>query len=268
MKVAQPESDPAEAVTAWGPATPGGTVKVVENQPEGDVVTVGFGVASYVNVTGTLAANPDPDTVSVEPTLPLVGLRTIARVTVKGVVSMLRPSEAVTVWMPATPEGTVKVVENEPEGDVIIEGGDVTCGTPSNCIVIGEEAAKPDPDTMIGFPAGPIVGLRLMDGLTNKSYEPWLELVSVITTTCLPALEAGIVNVAPVNEPNALVRVVLIGTGEPSYVIEIVEKGANPNPDTVTVEPTFPLTGLRAIDVVVVNDVEPLFKLSSVMTTV
>jgi hypothetical protein len=116
-------------------------MKEVENQPEGDVVTAGIGVASYVNVTVTPAANPDPDTVSVEPTLPLVGLRTIERVTVKGVISMLRPSEAVTVWMPATPEGTVKEAENEPEGDVIIEGGDVACGTPSNCIVISEEAA-------------------------------------------------------------------------------------------------------------------------------
>jgi len=157
---------------------------------------------------------------------------------------------------------------NEPEGVVIIEGGDVACGTPSNCIVIPDEAAKPDPDTMMGVPADPIVGLRLMDGFTMKLAEPSLELVSRITTVWLPALETGIVNVAPVNEPSALVRVVLIGTGEPSYVIEIVEKGANPDPDAVTVEPNFPLTGLRVIDVVVVKDVEPVFELASVITTV
>jgi hypothetical protein len=70
------------------------------------------------------------------------------------------------------------------------------------------------------------------------------------------------------NEPSALVRVVLIGTGEPLYFIEIVEKGANPDPDAVTVEPTSPLGGLRVIDVVVVKDVEPVFKLASVITTV
>ena len=65
---------------------------------------------------------------------------------------------------------------------MIIEGGDVACGTPSNCIVIPDEAAKPDPDTMMGVPADPIVGLRLMDGFTMKLAEPSLELVSRITT--------------------------------------------------------------------------------------
>jgi hypothetical protein len=81
MKVAEPEPEPAEAVTVWGPATPGGTLKEVENEPESDVGVVALITPSYITVAVTLPANPDPDTVSVEPTLPLVGLRTIEATT-------------------------------------------------------------------------------------------------------------------------------------------------------------------------------------------
>ena len=81
MKVAEPESDPAEAVTAWGPATPGGTVKEAENEPEEDVRVVALIPPSYLTVAITPPANPEPDTVSVEPTFPLVGLRIIEATT-------------------------------------------------------------------------------------------------------------------------------------------------------------------------------------------
>jgi hypothetical protein len=81
MKVAESELDPAEAVTVWIPATPEGTRKEVKNEPDNDVRVVALITPSYITVAVTLPANPDPDTVSVEPTLPLVGLRTIEATT-------------------------------------------------------------------------------------------------------------------------------------------------------------------------------------------
>ena len=85
MKVAESEPEPAEAVTVWGPATPGGTLKEVENEPESDVGVVALITPSYITVAVTLPANPDPDAVTVEPTFPLTGLRVIDLVVVKDV---------------------------------------------------------------------------------------------------------------------------------------------------------------------------------------
>ena len=63
----------------------------------------------------------------------------------------------------------------------------------------------------------------------------------------LPAVADGTLNVAPTNEPVELVLVVpLRVTWVPENVAVIAELAANPEPETVTVEPVMPdaLTGL------------------------
>ena len=56
-------------------------------------------------------------------------------------------------------------------------------------------------------------------------------------------------NVASVNEPNLPVPVLARPTCDPSNFAEIVELGAKPDPDTVTTEPTIPLSGSTDIEV-------------------
>jgi hypothetical protein len=48
----------------------------------------------------------------------------------------------------------------------------------------------------------------------------------------------------------------------------IVDEAAKPEPDTVTVEPTAPLVGLKVIAEVTVNKAEPTLELASVAVTV
>ena len=74
---------------------------------------------------------------------------------------------------------------------------------------------------------------------------------------------------APVNEPEEFVLVVpLMVTVDPANVPVRAELPAKPKPDTVTVEPTFPLIGLREMDGVTVNVAVAAFELASVAVTV
>jgi hypothetical protein len=74
---------------------------------------------------------PAPDMVTVEPTLPLVGFRTIDGVTLNVAVGELVPSVAWTVWLPYTETGTVKVAVKEPVEPVVTVVGVVPCPIPS-----------------------------------------------------------------------------------------------------------------------------------------
>ena len=60
-------------------------------------------------------ANPVPDTVTVVPTLPLVGFKVIDDATVNEAVGELVPSVKVNVWLPGVEAGTVNVADKPPE---------------------------------------------------------------------------------------------------------------------------------------------------------
>ena len=60
----------------------------------------------------------------------------------------------------------------------------------------------------------------------------------------------------------------LIGHVIPKNFAVRAELAANPEPDTVTVEPALPLVGLREIDEVTVNVAIAVFELASVTLTV
>ena len=95
-----------------------GTVKVAaENEPVASVVVVPLRVtAEPPNVAVIVLPDlkPAPDMVTVEPTFPLVGFRTIDGVTLNVAVGELVPSVTWTVWFPYTEAGTANVAENEP----------------------------------------------------------------------------------------------------------------------------------------------------------
>ena len=110
---------------------------------------------------------------------------------------------------------------------------------------------KPDPDGL---------EVMVMDEVrTMKVAEAALELASVIVTVLAPPVEAGTVKVAPVNEPVLPVLVVPPRlTATPLKVAVIALALPKPVPDTVTVEPTLPLVGLRVIAGTTVNEAEPV----------
>jgi len=127
-------------VTVLAPAVVDGVVKVVpENEPVALVVVVPLSVTpdpAKVAVNVFEAAKPEPETVSVVPDEPVVGLRVMDGVTVNVAETVLVPSVAWTTWPPATEDGTFK---DTPEG-IAPEPVDVGVATilPSYFIVSAE----------------------------------------------------------------------------------------------------------------------------------
>jgi len=94
-------------------------VKVALNEPTVDVVTVVGEVVcvtpSYLMVMVEDAAKPVPDTVTVPPTIPVVGFRLIEALTVYVADAVWEDtSVAVTVCAPFVETGTANVALNEP----------------------------------------------------------------------------------------------------------------------------------------------------------
>ncbi len=106
-------------VTEWAPVVEAGTVNVALNDPaEEDVTVVGVVdcvTPSYFTVIMDEPAKPVPETVTVEPTMPLVGFRLIEALIVKIAEPVCADtSVAATVCAPFVEAGTVKVALNEP----------------------------------------------------------------------------------------------------------------------------------------------------------
>lgn len=140
---------------------------------------------------------------------------------------------------------------------------------PSNSIVILEEAAKLEPDTVTTVPTGPITGDNVIEGATVKVAEAESPLESVALTMCPPMEEEGTAKEVLMKEPTLFE---LTG-GEvaccaPSNVIVIFELAAKPCPETVTIVPTGPLVGKIMIEGIIVNLAEAWSRLASVAVTV
>lgn len=88
------------------------------------------------------AANPVPVIVEEDPTGPLVGDRETALVTLNIVAAeLVELSVAVTVWLPATAAGTVKLHEKSPAALVVAEHRDAAPG--DQVTAVSEPPAKP-----------------------------------------------------------------------------------------------------------------------------
>ena len=75
--------------------------------------------------------------------------------------------------------------------------------------------------------------------------------------------------VAPVNDPEGFVVVVpLMRTAVPANFAVSAELAAKPDPETVTVEPIFPMVGFKTIEEIIVNVALAVFERVSVALTV
>ncbi len=224
-------------------------MKVALNEPMleeatdvGDVVCV---VPSYFMVMVEEAAKPVPDTVTVEPTIVLVGLRLVAALTVKMLEAVCGDtSVAVTLCAPFVDTGVAKVALNEPMLEEATDVGDVVCVVPSYFMVMVEEAAKPAPVTVTVVAAAPPGGLSVMEAVTEKVAEAVCDDASVAVTVCPPKVAAGTVKKAE-NRPE--LSVVTVATVEEPNVIVTVEVDEKLVPETITGEPTTSDVGFRLI---------------------
>jgi hypothetical protein len=115
-----------------------------------------------------------------------------------------------------------------------------------------DPAANPVPVMVSVLPAAPVLGVKVIEGVTVKSTDGALCAPAVTTTPCapakLPGAVAGTVNVGGVEVGTlpleSVVVVPLRVTVDPAYVAVMVEVAGNPLPDSVTTDPTLPLLGL------------------------
>ena len=181
----------------------------MEKCPAPPVLVVATVIPSYVMVTDEPPAKPEPDTMTVEPAAPLVGLRVIEGVMVKVAVAELEPPPAaVTMWAPPTASidelGTLKNVENDPLLSVLV----VASVDEPKVMVTEWEFWKPVPEIETSEPSVPLVGFNKIEEVTMKPVEAESEAASVAMIGLPPFLEAGTVKVA-VNEPE--LEVVMVG---------------------------------------------------------
>jgi hypothetical protein len=258
------------AITVWAPIVEVGTAKVALKVPvEEDVTVVGevvWATPSYLIVIVEEAAKPVPETVTVPPTMVLVGLRVTDALTVYVAEPVWADtSVAVTVWAPFVEMGTENVALKEPMVDEATVVGDVVCVVPSYFMVMVEDGANPVPDTVTVVATVPPVGPRVIAAVTeNVAVAVWDDM-SVAVTVCAPFVEAGTLKDA-VNTPE--LSVLTLPTVEESYVMVTVEVGVKLVPDTVTSVPTVPDVGLRVIPGIRVNVADAELENPSVAVTV
>jgi hypothetical protein len=122
----------------------------------------------------------------------------------------------------------------------------------------------------VGTPlATEMVIFSVTEATIVRALDPVFPRASIAVTVCEPTMELGTMKV-PLNVP---VDVEAIVAGEvawaiPSYFMVIVEEGAKPVPDTVTVPPAIVVVGLRLIDALTLNVAEPVWADTSVAVTV
>jgi len=112
-------------------------------------------------------AKPFPETVTVEPTEPLLGLEVIEGVTVNVADPEFELESATTTgWPPAVEAGTVNVTSDGilPDPSVVVVPLKAT-GEPAKLAENVELTAKPLPKTVTVEPTGPLFRLKEMEGV-------------------------------------------------------------------------------------------------------
>jgi hypothetical protein len=244
----------------WAPVLTEGTVIVPDKLPL--LFTVRLLVA-VVPPTVTLemvsdATQPDPETVTILPTGPEVGLKVaVAIVTVKAPVNVWAPLFVPVItmgWAPALTEGTVIVPDKLPL--LFTVRVLVAVVPPTVTLEIVSDATQPDPETVTILPTGPEVGLKVavavvtVKALLNVWAPP---TVPVMTIVLAPVVIDGTV-IVPDKLPLPFTVRVLVAVVPPTVTPEMVSESAQPDPETVTILPTGPEVGLKvAVAVVTVK---------------
>jgi hypothetical protein len=250
MKIAEAEfALPSDAVTVWVPAVATGLVNAQELKLP--VTSVVQGVATLLpskdKVMGLYAAKPLPLTTSLLPSGPALAVRLMAGSTVKVALPEYVPSDAVTVWGPASTTGTVNaqlLLAGRLPLSCVVQVPDVLSGVPSKVTVTLLSALKLLPLSVTVLSPAPSVGFRLMAGLTVKVALLEFVLASDAVTAWVPAAASGTVNVQELKLPVASV-VQDVATLLPSKVKVMGLFGAKPRPLTAALLPTAPALGVR-----------------------
>ena len=173
-------------------------------------------------------------------------------------------SEAATLWIPARAAGTVNGQALKLPVASVVQ--DVETLLPSKVTVMVPFRAKPLPVTAALLPTAPMLGARLMAGLTVK-----VELVvpafvpSDAVTGWLPAVAAGTVYAQALKRPLAL-AVQDVATLLPLKLTAMGANGAKPLPLTAAGMPTAPALGLRLMARVTVKVALPEYVPSDTAT--
>ena len=152
-------------------------------------------------------------------------------------------SDAATLWIPAGEAGMVNAQELKLPVASVVQ--DVETLLPSKVTVMVPFRAKPLPLTAALLPTAPMLGARLMAGLTVK-----VEVVvpafvpSDAVTGWLPAVAAGTVYAQALKRPLAL-AVQDVATLLPSKLTVMGANGAKPLPLTAARLPTAPALGIK-----------------------
>jgi hypothetical protein len=237
--------------TGWAPVLIEGTVIVPDKLPL--LFTVRLLVA-VVPPTVTLemvsdATQPDPETVTILPTGPEVGLKVaVAIVTVKAPVNVWAPLFVPVMtmgWAPAPIEGTVIVPDKLPLPFTVRVL--VAAVPPTVTPEMVSESAQPDPETVTILPTGPEVGLKVAVAVVTVKalLNVWIPVPAPVMTIVLaPVLIEGTV-IVPDKLPLPFTVRVLVAVVPPTVTPEMVSESAQPDPETVTILPTGPEVGLK-----------------------
>ncbi|MFZ0942923.1 MAG: hypothetical protein WAN54_03395 [Syntrophobacteraceae bacterium] len=193
--------------------------------------------------------------------------------TVYDPVAVWPPTSVAVTVVPVVPVGTFNVQLNTPVEPAVKEPPvQLAIVTPSKTSPTALDAEKPVPDTAAVAPTGPWVGLlTVIAGVVsaNVAVAVWPPTSPAVTVA--PAVSLGTWNVQ-LNAPVALVvreppvQVAMLTPSKSSPAVLNTEK---PVPDTVTIAPTGPWTGLTVIaGVVTVKTLVAVGPLASVAVTV
>lgn len=249
------------------PDVPLGTLKVQLNapvEPDAREPLVQVEIVSESNTSEVSAADtekPVPDTFTVAPTGPVVGLSVIAGVvTMNFPVAVWPPTSVAFTVVPDVPLGTLNAQLNAPVPLVVreplVQLEIVFVSNTSDVSAIDTE--KPVPDTVTTAPIGPDVGLTVIAGVVTANVPLAVEPPVPVAFTVVPEVPLGTLNVQ-LNAPVAPV------VKEPLVQLEIVfeSKASDVSavdagklvPETVTVAPTGPWPGVTVIAGVVAASV-------------
>ena len=214
---------------------------------------------SKTNSTVLDTEKPVPNTVTVAPTGPWVGLTVITSgVTMNVPVTVWPPASVAVTVVPDDPLGTVNVQLNAPVPSIVkeplVQLAIVIPSKTSDASVVDTE--KPVPDTVTVAPTGPWVGLTVIVGVVTVNVLVAACPPTSVAVTVVPDVPLGTSNVhvnAPVppvvNGPP--VQLAIVTPSKTKTTVLVTEK---PVPDTVTVARTGPWTGPTVIvGVVTVN---------------
>jgi hypothetical protein len=249
---------PTSVTVTVVPDVPLGTVNVQLNDPVPSVVReplvqLVIGTESNTRAdNGVETENPIPDTVTVEPTDPWVGVTVIVGVvTVKLPVAVCPPTSVATTVVDDVPLGTANVQLNAPVAPVVREPlVQVEIVTPSRTNPTGVVTEKPVPETVTVAPVGPWPGVTAIAVVVTVNVPVAVCPPASVATTDVPEDAVGTWNVH-VNEPVTFVvrepLLQLVTVTESNTNDDNSADAENPVPDTVTVAPTGPCVGLTVI---------------------